>query len=101
LKRLLNFLELYKRLPCKMTAQPQFLSNDKIRKRSVMLAGHATSLSLEEAFWDALKLIAKTRNLSINGLIGQIDHDRCTKIDGSSSNLSSAVRVFVLHNRTS
>lgn len=60
-----------------------------IRKRSVVIAGHATSVSLEAAFWDVLKEIAAERRVSINQLIGDID-------DGRAGNLSSAVRVFVL-----
>ena len=64
-----------------------------------MIAGHATSISIEEVFWDALKHIAAKRNLSINSLIGEIDSDRSTKIDASTSNLSSAIRLFILHNK--
>ena len=60
-----------------------------IRKRSVTIAGHSTSVSLEAAFWDALKDIAAGRNLSINALIEQID-------EGRTGNLSSAIRVYVL-----
>ena len=60
-----------------------------IRKISVRIAGHSTSVSLEEAFWAALRTIAKERGLSIAELIEEIDRDR----DG---NLSSALRVFVL-----
>ncbi len=59
-------------------------------KRSVLIAGHRTSVSLEPEFWDALKQIAASRNHSINGLITEIDRDR-------STNLSSALRVFVLN----
>jgi len=60
-----------------------------IRKRSVTIAGHSTSVSLEAAFWDALKDIAARRNLSINALIERID-------EGRTGNLSSAIRVHVL-----
>jgi len=60
-----------------------------IRKRSVTIAGHSTSVSLEAAFWDALKEIANNRGVSINALIETID-------EGRSGNLSSAIRVFVL-----
>ena len=60
-----------------------------IRKRSVTIAGHKTSLSLEEAFWRALKEIASADGISLNALIEKIDR-------GRSGNLSSAVRVFVL-----
>lgn len=66
----------------------------KIRKRSVRIAGHATSISLEAAFWEALKRIADDRGCSINRLITDIDLTRAT--DGSAGNLSSAIRVFVL-----
>lgn len=61
------------------------------RKRSVTIAGHATSLSLEEAFWDALKDIAAARGTSTTALIAEIDAAR-----DPATNLSSAARVFVL-----
>ena len=64
-----------------------------IRKHSVLLAGHATSLSLEAAFWDALSTLAARRGQSLNRLIETIDRDRTA---AGSVNLSSAVRVFVL-----
>ncbi|MBF0306239.1 MAG: ribbon-helix-helix domain-containing protein [Alphaproteobacteria bacterium] len=60
-----------------------------IRKRSVLIAGHATSVSIEAPFWDALKDIATRRGLSLNDLIAEIDA-------GREGNLSSAIRVFVL-----
>ena len=60
-----------------------------IKKRSVDIAGHKTSVSLEAPFWDALTAIAKRRNMSINQLIIEIDKDRV-------GNLSSALRVYVL-----
>ena len=60
-----------------------------IRKRSVTIAGHKTSLSLEEAFWRVLKEIAGADGISVNALIENIDR-------GRGGNLSSAVRVFVL-----
>ena len=63
-----------------------------IRKHSVVLAGHATSLSLEAAFWDALSTLAARRGQSLNRLIEAIDRDRTA----AGVNLSSAVRVFVL-----
>ncbi len=69
-----------------MTADPA-----RIRKRSVLIAGHATSVSLEDAFWRQLKIIARARGLSLNGLIGEIDRRR-------QGNLSSAIRVFILNN---
>lgn len=61
----------------------------RMRKHSVLLDGHQTSVTLEDAFWDALVAIAKTKGVSINKLATEIDHARTT-------NLSSALRVFVL-----
>jgi len=60
-----------------------------LRKRSVTIAGHRTSVSLEAAFWSALKEMAAERGVSLNALIEEIDR-------GRAGNLSSAVRVFVL-----
>jgi predicted DNA-binding ribbon-helix-helix protein len=60
-----------------------------IVKRSVVIDGHRTSVSLEPAFWEVLKEIAERRTLSINKLIAEIDR-------GRSGNLSSAIRVYVL-----
>jgi predicted DNA-binding ribbon-helix-helix protein len=65
-----------------------------IRKHSVTLAGHRTSLSLEAAFWDQLKRLADQRGQSLNRLIEEIDRARIA--DSPAVNLSSAVRVFVL-----
>ena len=62
----------------------------RIRKHSVKLSGHSTSLSLEGVYWDALREVARELGLSMNRLIEQIDRER-------SGNLSSAVRVFLLH----
>ena len=64
-------------------------SGQRIRKRSVTVAGHKTSLSLEEAFWQALKDLAEAEGLSLNALVTRIDRMR-------SANLSSAARVYVL-----
>ena len=58
-------------------------------KRSVRIAGHPTSVSLEPEFWDALREIAAARALSVNNLVAEIDA-------GRSTNLSSALRVYVL-----
>jgi predicted DNA-binding ribbon-helix-helix protein len=60
-----------------------------IQKRSVIIAGHRTSVSLEPEFWAALKDIALQRNVSINELVTEIDGQR-------RGNLSSALRVHVL-----
>jgi len=59
------------------------------RKRSVTIAGHATSVSMEDAFWRRLGSFANERGQSVNALIAEIDRQRTT-------NLSSAVRVWVL-----
>ncbi|MBX9635095.1 MAG: ribbon-helix-helix domain-containing protein [Magnetospirillum sp.] len=61
-----------------------------MKKRSVLIAGHPTSVSLEAEFWDALKAEAANRGVSINALIEEIDA-------GRAGNLSSAIRVFVLN----
>ncbi len=60
-----------------------------MKKKSVVLFGHATSVSLENEFWQALQDIANTRQMSVCALIAQIDENRTT-------NLSSAIRVFIL-----
>lgn len=61
-----------------------------IIKRSVAIAGHRTSVSLEEEFWEELKRIATKREISINGLIAEIDAKR------ARTNLSSAIRLEIL-----
>lgn len=60
------------------------------RKRSLTIAGHRTSVSLEEPFWDALKEIAATEGLTVAALIATIDTGR------EAVNLSSALRLHVL-----
>jgi predicted DNA-binding ribbon-helix-helix protein len=60
-------------------------------KRSIILAGHKTSVSLEDAFWDGLKEIAKSRRKTLSDLVTSIDTDR------EQGNLSSALRLFVLN----
>jgi predicted DNA-binding ribbon-helix-helix protein len=65
-----------------------------VRKRSIVIAGHRTSVSLEEPFWTALKEMASARHVALFELVAEIDRDR------QYGNLSSAVRVFVLeHHR--
>ncbi len=64
-----------------------------MKKKSVVLFGHATSVSLEEEFWCALQEIAKNKKISVCSLIAQIDKTRTT-------NLSSALRVYILKNIT-
>jgi len=58
-------------------------------KRSIVIDGHKTSVSLENEFWDGLHEIAERDNATLSALVGQIDHDR------TGCNLSSAIRVFV------
>lgn len=60
-----------------------------LRKRSVTIAGHRTSISLEDEFWSELVSISKQSGTSLNAMIASIDEDRET-------NLSSAIRLFVL-----
>jgi len=62
-----------------------------IVKRSVIIAGHKTSVSVEDAFWKELKAIAGERDMNISELITSIDSDR------QHSNLSSAIRLYVLN----
>ena len=62
----------------------------RIVKRSLVVAGHRTSVSLEEAFWRRLKRIAAELGLSVNALAARVDAAR------GEANLSSALRVFVL-----
>jgi predicted DNA-binding ribbon-helix-helix protein len=65
------------------------MQGSTIVKRSVRVAGHATSISLEAAFWQGLCDIAAARRMSVNALVATIDATR-------SGNLSSAIRLFVL-----
>ena len=60
-------------------------------KRSIVINGHKTSVSLEDAFWTDLKTIAHAQQVTLSELV--------TKIDGAreQNNLSSAIRLFVLH----
>jgi predicted DNA-binding ribbon-helix-helix protein len=61
-----------------------------IVKRSILIRGHKTSVSLEDAFWSDLKEIAHTKQATLGGLVERIDETR------KQSNLSSAIRLFVL-----
>ena len=60
-------------------------------KRSIVLAGHKTSVSLEDSFWTALKEIAGHRDVTLSDLVARIDGER------ANGNLSSAIRMFVLN----
>ena len=65
-------------------------ANARVVKRSLVIAGHRTSVSLEDAFWRRLGHIAAGRGLSLNVLAAMVDASR------GDANLSSAIRVFVL-----
>ncbi len=62
----------------------------RVLKRSLVVAGHRTSVSLEVAFWRRLQAIATSRRISVNSLTSEVDAAR------GEANLSSALRVFVL-----
>jgi len=66
-----------------------------IVKRSVTIAGHSTSISLEESFWNGLSRIARTEKVSVAALLRRIDALRSEEGE-LRGNLSSAIRVFVL-----
>lgn len=61
-----------------------------VRKRSIVVRNHKTSISLENEFWEGLKEIAVARQATVRDLVGMIDAER------QHNNLSSAIRVFVL-----
>ena len=71
-------------------AQLEAVLSQKVIKRSVSIAGHTTSVSLEQDFWDELNRLAKVDDISISTLIELID-------DARSTNLSSALRLYVMH----
>jgi predicted DNA-binding ribbon-helix-helix protein len=60
------------------------------KKRTVVFRSRKTSVSLEDDFWEAIKQIAKIRQISLSNLVGMIEGER------GQANLSSAIRVFVL-----
>ena len=62
-----------------------------MKKRSVTIAGHRSSITMEDAFWHELRDLAKKQNLSLDQLITQLDEKR-----DPAQNLSSALRVYVL-----
>jgi predicted DNA-binding ribbon-helix-helix protein len=61
-----------------------------VLKRSIVIEGHKTSVSLEDEFWESFKEIANERGMTLAAMIGAIDGDR------KHANLSSAIRLFVL-----
>lgn len=62
----------------------------RVVKRSIVIAGHRTSVSLEDAFWRALKDLAGRNGVSLAALVASVDAQR------GDANLSSALRVFAL-----
>jgi predicted DNA-binding ribbon-helix-helix protein len=66
------------------------LMKSPVIKRSIVIAGHKTSVSLEDAFWQGLKDIAAARDMTLSELVATIDTDR------RHGNLSSGIRLFVL-----
>ena len=70
-----------------------FKSGVAIKKRSVFISGHQTSISIEDEFWSELKSFCKRNNKSLNQIITEVDKSR-------SGNLSSALRVFILKNKS-
>ncbi|HEY1795446.1 MAG TPA: ribbon-helix-helix domain-containing protein [Stellaceae bacterium] len=65
------------------------MAEDGVLKRSLRIAGHATSVSLEREFWRALGVIARRRQVSVATLVAGIDAER-------AGSLSSAIRLYVL-----
>jgi len=70
--------------------QEEALMKSPIVKRSIVIGGHMTSVSLEDAFWRGLKDVARTQRTTLSTMVGEIDKSR------RQSNLSSAIRLFVL-----
>jgi predicted DNA-binding ribbon-helix-helix protein len=63
----------------------------EITKRSIVVKGHKTSVTLEDPFWSGLREIATERSCTLGGLVAQIDSER------QNSNLSSALRIYILN----
>jgi predicted DNA-binding ribbon-helix-helix protein len=70
--------------------QRKAVKSSLVWKRSIVIAGRKTSVSLEDEFWKSLKEIAKERGMTLEELVSAIDADR------NHANLSSAIRLFVL-----
>ena len=66
------------------------MNKSPVVKRSIVVGGHKTSVSLEEAFWNGMKEISRIRSMTLSELVGEIDTSR------QQGNLSSAIRLFVL-----
>lgn len=70
-------------------SEPELSDMQRMKKRSISIAGHRTSISLEGAFWLMLRHLAREREVSISRLVAEIDRSR-------TGNLSSAIRVYLL-----
>ena len=68
------------------------IGKSAVTKRSVVIGGHKTSVSLEEPFWSEVRSIAEAEQITVSNLLRRIDRER------SNANLSSAIRVYVLEN---
>jgi predicted DNA-binding ribbon-helix-helix protein len=68
----------------------QSIGKSAVTKRSVVIGGHKTSVSLEEPFWSEVRAIAQAERITVSNLLRRIDRER------SNANLSSAIRVYVL-----
>jgi predicted DNA-binding ribbon-helix-helix protein len=66
------------------------IGKSAVTKRSVVIGGHKTSVSLEEPFWTEVRSIAEAEQITVSNLLRRIDRER------SNANLSSAIRVYVL-----
>lgn len=66
------------------------IRSQEMKKRSIVVNGHRTSVSLEDDFWNALITIAEARRMTLMDLVGLIDDER------TAGNLSSSIRLFVL-----
>jgi len=66
------------------------MNKSPVVKRSIVVGGHKTSVSLEAAFWNSMKEISRVRSITLSELVGEIDTSR------QQGNLSSAIRLFVL-----
>jgi predicted DNA-binding ribbon-helix-helix protein len=71
-------------------AYPRRYERSPVVKRSIVVAGHKTSVTLEDAFWTSLKEIARSRDMTLSDIVDHIDGHR------HGGNLSSTIRLFVL-----
>ena len=67
---------------------------ERMRKHSLVVAGHRTSISLEDAFWDALRDLAREKGVTVAALVAEVDGAR------GAANLSSALRVMLFRDAT-